>query len=780
MSNYTERILSLEAKLNNLYHQQKQFQAQIKLLEIELASLKNETLNQQDKSVTLQTNTSIPVEPVTQPVSKPEPIAIKTVEQPLKQPIKSPLSEAFIGGNLMSKIGIVITVIGVAIGANYAIDHNLITPITRIILGYAFGVTLLLIGIKLKKYYHTYSAVLVSGALAILYFLTYQAYDNLKLLPQVFAFVMMLALTVFAVISAISYNRQIIAHFGLVGGYAIPLLLSTGSGQAIILFIYITIINIGILAIAIKKYWKNLYYSSFLITWLIFIIWIIDNNNYNNHPALANIFATLFFVIFYIQSIAYKLLQKEMFKKADILSVITNAFTYYAIGYFILKNETWSNYNLTGAFTLFNAIVHLCLGLILRRLQVADKNLMHLVSGLALTFVTITIPVQFDANWVTLLWIGEAAILFWIGRTKQTAFYEWIAYVIMLLAFISQALDWLSVYDNYVVGQPETKITPIFNIYFLSALLVGVGFGWINYMNNKLPNSAYISFNKDLQTIIDYGIPALFVLSIYFPVLLEISNYWNQLAKESTLLIINKEIGEESYIQNLDLKQFKQAWNLIYTMIFSTTLGLINLRFVKNKQLGKVYVYLSSFIIIIFLLTGLYALSELRVSYLNPVYENYPTSWFHIFIRYISLLSLVGLVFTLYKHIHTYFKEESYLTYFDIFVYTTILWVSTSELIHWMDMLASTQKYKLAVTILFAVYALILISIGLWQRKAALRIYGIALFAATLIKLFLYDLSGTESIEKTITFIIVGILLLVISFLYNKYKSIFTDKTDTE
>jgi hypothetical protein len=77
--------------------------------------------------------------------------------------------EKFIGENLISKIGIVITVIGVVIGAKYSIEHQLISPLARIVLGYLLGAGLMGIGLHLKKDYKNYSAVLVSGAIAILY-----------------------------------------------------------------------------------------------------------------------------------------------------------------------------------------------------------------------------------------------------------------------------------------------------------------------------------------------------------------------------------------------------------------------------------------------------------------------------------------------------------------------------------------------------------------------------------------------------------------------------------
>ena len=47
---------------------------------------------------------------------------------------------------------------------------------------------------------------------------------------------------------------------------------------------------------------------------------------------------------------------------------------------------------------------------------------------------------------------------------------------------------------------------------------------------------------------------------------------------------------------------------------------------------------------------------------------------------------------------------------------------------------------------------------------------AIALFAITLIKLAIYDISHLNTIAKTIVFVTLGVLLLIISFLYNKYK----------
>ena len=180
-----------------------------------------------------------------------------------KEYVRSNL-EKFIGENLISKIGILVLIIGVAIGAKYAIDRNLISPLMRIVLGYVVGFVLLGFAIKLKPKYLNFSAVLLSGAMAIMYFITYFAYSIYALFAQSAAFALMSIFTIFTVAAAINYNRQVIAHIGLVGAYAIPFLLSDDSGKYAFLFTYIAIINIGILAISVKKYWKPLFYSSFI------------------------------------------------------------------------------------------------------------------------------------------------------------------------------------------------------------------------------------------------------------------------------------------------------------------------------------------------------------------------------------------------------------------------------------------------------------------------------------------------------------------------------------
>ena len=790
MPNDSNEINQLLAKLESLLRRQDDFLKEINRLRLEINLLKNarqeqaivQEENRQDKPLIAP-----PIEIKKQPeatVVNPYPQQarqapiVQTAEPVIELPkIKSGL-EKFIGENLINKIGIAITVIGVAIGAKYSIDNNLISPLTRIILGYLAGLGLLGFGIKLKSKYENYSAVLVSGAIAILYFITFTAYGLYNLIPQAVAFVLMVVFTVFTVIAAIQYNRQVIAHIGLVGAYAVPFLLNDGSGKVVILLSYMSIINIGILAISFKKYWKPLYYSSFTLTWLIYISWYLSKYKAGEHFGLALVFLSIFFAIFYLAFLAYKLLQKEKFDKDDILLLVVNSFIFYGIGYALLDTNTTGK-QLLGLFTLVNAIIHFIVSVIIYRQKLADKNPFYLISGLVLVFITITIPVQLDGNWVTLLWAAEAALLFWIGRTRKVSFYEKLSYALMILALISIAHDWLTLYDVYDPEKPATRIRPLLNVNFLSSVLFITAFAFILLLNQNKKYTPPIEQQKGLYRDISFLIPAILLITTYTAFSIEIATYWNQLYTDSA--ITKKSVAQASpdYFWNEDLTYFKTIWIINYSLLFAAVLSFVNTRKIRNQLLGGISLGLLILVIAVFLTEGLYSISKLRESYLQQsLAQYYPRGRFNIIIRYVSLAFFATAFISLYQYIRQGFIQKDIRIIFDFLLHISVLWIASSELINWMDIGRSTQTDKLGLSILWGIYSLVLIALGIWKKKKHLRLGAIVLFGVTLLKLFFYDIAELNTIAKTIVFVSLGVLLLIISFLYNKYKHLIADETD--
>jgi len=785
MDNNEDKINQLIEKLHALLRRQDEFSREIYNLRLEIYALKHAEEERKNSVQTTQdalvpeaveeiTTEKPTVEAENRPQQRQE--RPRQVTQPARKPSKSDL-EKFIGENLINKIGIAITVIGVSIGAKYSIENDLISPLTRIILGYLAGIGLLGFGMKLKKKYENYSAVLVSGAMAIMYFITYSACSFYGLFPQIVAFALMLMFTVFTVVAALNYNRQVIANIGLVGAYAVPFLLSDGSGQVAVLFSYMAIINVGILIIAFKKYWKLLYYLSFGLSWVIYFAWYASQYQADEHFGIALTFLSLFFGIFYLTFLAYKLIEKEKFAAGDIVLMLANSSIFYGIGFAILDDHKIGE-QLLGVFTLCNAVVHFAVSTVIYRQKLADRNLFFFVVGLVLVFITIAIPVQLDGNWVTLLWAGEAALLFWIGRTKKVPVYEKLAYPLMLLALVSIAQDWTIAYDRYSPKDPETRITPLFNIHFLSSMLFVAAFGFINRLNVDKSYSPVFAPEKEISKIISFAIPAIFLIGLYFAFRMEIESYWEQLFKDSAISVNHEEQSYESSFWNYDLRKFKIIWIINYSLLFVSTLAFVNFKKLKSQQLGFINLGLLVLALGAFLTQGLYVLSELRESYIEQsLAEYYQRGVFNIGIRYVSLAFVSLALVACYRYLRQEFMERDLSLAFDILLHTTVLWIASSELIHWLDIAESTQSYKLGLSILWGLYALFLVVLGIWKNKKHLRIGAIALFAVTLIKLFVYDISHLTTIAKTIVFVSLGVLLLIISFLYNKYKHLISDET---
>ena len=789
MTDHQDKINQLLAKLEILLKKQDDFSREINNLRVEVERLKNTNAEQ-----TADRKEAVQDEAVSNPglekrsekeaayqnygqEEKPKPEPPKQANSPVKKPskVKSDL-EKFIGENLINKIGIAITVIGVGIGAKYSIENDLISPLTRIILGYLAGLALLGFGIKLKKNYENYSAVLVSGAMATMYFITYSAYSFYDLLPQVMAFALMAAFTAFTVVAAINYNRQVIAHIGLVGAYAVPFLLSEGSGKVATLFTYIAIINIGILVISFRKYWKSLYYSSFGLTWLIYFIWYASEYLSDEHFGLALSFLCVFFGIFYTTFLAYKLLRKEKFEASDIILLLANSFIFYGIGYAIL-NDHDTGEQLLGLFTLCNAILHFIVSAIIFRQKSVDRNLFFLVSGLVLVFITIAIPVQLDGNWVTLLWAGEAALLFWLGRSKYLPVYEKLSYPLMFLAFFSIVQDWMTVYGAYYPGDVETRIRPLLNIHFATSVLFIAAFAFINILNRNKNYSSAFKSQKGISKLISISIPAILLIAIYYAFRLEIANYWNQLYVDSALKISVEGQEYFNHYWNHDLTRFKTIWIINYSLLFVSLLAFVNFRKIKSQQLGLLNLGLITIALVAFLTLGLYVLSELRESYLEQTLSDYyQRGLFNIGIRYLSFVFVALTLVAGYRYLRQEFVQKDFRTAFDILLHITVLWIASSELINWMELADLAQSYKLGLSILWGIYSLFLIALGIWKRKKHLRVGAIILFGLTLVKLFIYDISHLNTIAKTIVFVSLGVLLLIISFLYNKYKHLISDE----
>ncbi|MER3470045.1 MAG: hypothetical protein C4330_01610 [Chitinophagaceae bacterium] len=87
------------------------------------------------------------------------------------------------------------------------------------------------------------------------------------------------------------------------------------------------------------------------------------------------------------------------------------------------------------------------------------------------------------------------------------------------------------------------------------------------------------------------------------------------------------------------------------------------------------------------------------------------------------------------------------------------------------------QWSGVTVTLLWLLTAMIIFAFGVMQKSVATHMAAIVLMGITLLKLVLLDSLTFSSIQKVIAYISLGVLLLVVSFFYQKFKEkLFNDQ----
>lgn len=749
-----EKIELLSRRIADMAEQQSNMSRELVELIKELDKLKREAAIVVDKVVT---KPLVPVE-----------IAPSTPPPPPRPPVqkKSSSFEEIIGKNIASKVGILVTIVGIFIGARYAIEHNLVSPAVRIVSGYFWGAVLVGLAVYFKKKYEAYSAVLMGGGLAVLYFITYTAYGYYQLMPQVLAFTLMLIFTTAAVYGALVYNRVIIAHIGLVGAYAIPFLLSDNSGRYVILFSYISIINAGILVISFRKYWKSLFYSAFVLTWIIYGSWHAFSYN-DEHFVPAFVFRNIFFSLFYVTFLGYKLVKKEKYGIESVFVILSNAFIFYGLGYnAVVLTDSGDTY--TGLFTVINAAIHFGVSQLIRP-RLVDKALYYLIFGLSLVFITIAVPVQFDGNWVTLLWIAEALLLFLVGRMQRSAPYEKGSSLLLVLTFISLIEDWIS--HSEIFEERGNTISPFVNITFVTGILVILAMGAMLYFmrNKKYPSAT--EEGSMFRNYYGHVVAVFFLLTAYVVFFIEIQGYF---------LRMNIPDPEKSFtLHYSEAGVFRYVITLLYSMTFAALVVFVNRRWVRSTDMNGASIAGIGLLVIIFLVGGLQGLNELSSVYfkITSTTGSQFGTW-DLSLRYIVFCMMGFLLFMGLEISKSYGERGAMHRTWELIIHGVVLSVLSAEFLMWNASSGNDQQYKLGLTILWGIYALMLIVWGIYKKQKHLRLAAIALFVITLVKLFMYDLAESGTITKTVSFISLGAILLLVSYLYHRYKEVLFGKDD--
>lgn len=366
--------------------------------------------------------TSVAVTPA--PIRPPTPVAATLGASKPAQSTSQPIGldiEQLIAGRWLNRIGIVALLLAVSFFLKYAFDNDWIGPRGQVALGLLSGAAVLIYSQWLLRRGHDDFANRIAGlGGGVLYLSLFAGANYYHLFPPSLAFGGMAIVTATLVVIAVRRDSQAMALVALLGGLLTPVLLSTGRDAPVELFTYLALLNAGVLLVAHTRQWSKVEWLAFAGTMLYFWGWW-NGYYHEDRQNLTLEFASVFFLEFALLPVL-QARRAGTLEAAQTMLVALNALGYLAALHRLLYAEhRWS----LSCMLLLLAALHL---VVARRVPTSEGSsslVRMLFGGLALTFVTLVIPVQLDGKWMTMAWAIEGAILIWVGVRAQVSHLRW-------------------------------------------------------------------------------------------------------------------------------------------------------------------------------------------------------------------------------------------------------------------------------------------------------------------------------------------------------------------
>lgn len=379
--------------------------------------------------------------------------------------------ESYIGRWILGIIGIVAIIFGVSFFFKYAFENNLIGPAGRVALGVLGGLTFIVLGELLRSRYEKYSYILSGGGLGLFYLSIYGAFHFYHIINSTTAFGFMGVVTAFGVILSLWTGAIELAALALSGGFLTPYLLSTGVPNDLGFFAYLLVLNLGILSVAFFKKWHALTLLGFTGTVLNFASWY--SAYYETEKIFFAVFTlAIFYAIYALAGVVANIATGKESDQGDLFILSINPAWFFGWCYYLLQPKY--EYSLgflaagLGAFYIFFSYLALTL-------RSEDKKLTLFLSGIAVIFLTIAIPLQLKQNAITIAWAAEAAVLFFLGFYLKNQVMRMLAAGVFMIALVR-----LFAWDS---GAGDlSKFLPVFNKRFFTYFMVTLASSIMTYL----------------------------------------------------------------------------------------------------------------------------------------------------------------------------------------------------------------------------------------------------------------------------------------------------------
>jgi uncharacterized membrane protein len=667
--------------------------------------------------------------------------------------------ESVIGGSVFAWVGIIAGVIAVGFFLKEAFERDWIGPGMRVSLGALGGLALLGLGERLRaRGMRPYAFVLSGGGVLILYLSIYASYNFYQLLGQPVAFLLMTLVTALAVLLAVRLDALAIAILGLVGGFLTPVLISTGQDNEVALFTYVALLDAGVLAVAYFKRWRSLDFLSFTCTVLMSLGWAAT---FYGREKLGTtlVFFSVFFVLYALLAVFHNVLPRRRSRWFDLALLAWNATLYFGFSYLMLVDAGYVRAAPAAHALALSAFFTALFYLAWSRCR-EDRLLTYGYVGAAVTCFTAAVAIQLELYWVTTVWAVEGLALTWVGLRSG----ERSARRSALVVFMAAVLHWLTFDMQASAFAAGTEFVPLLNprarscavlvaTLLLSAWLYRRARGAAESAEGGVEASGLAEEERE-------SVAATLSLAA------------NGLAIALLSLDLSDYFGwRKSNVDGLGAERAENARQFSLTALWSVYgAGLIAFGVRRNSRALRYAGF------------ALLVATTLKVLALDlPFYD----SVWHVpifnqtFMAFALLVAAYAFAIRLYVRKPTLGDERSAVPVLVVIANVLMLVALSAEAAGYFDSGAAggtdaarvrdlELAKQLSLSVIWILYGAGLLLVGSMRRVRLLRLMGLGLLSLTALKVFFWDLSSLDRVYRIVSFIVLGAILLAVSYLYQR------------
>ncbi len=749
-------FIVLYARIDTLKRQLDKFDRLVKSLQDDVLRLQQKLKTEQAVDTSpIQTAeepiTAKPVQPLSeikppvQPVTPTAPIPPKPIVSKVEPKSSRSRSEweQIIGGKLLNRIGALALIIGVGFFLKYAFDKNWISETFRVLIGAFSGIGLLAAALHFeKKDFKVFAQGLIGAGVAILYLSVYASFNFYHLVPQIPAFVLMSIVTAATFLLAIRSNSFAIALLGWAGGFLTPIMLSTGTANEVGLFTYIALLNLGLLAIVtMNQRWILLEALSLIATWLMFFAWA-DTYYQDSAFGVTIFFVLLFWALFFSSDIIHALRDSSFQPEARQILSALNTLIVYPVLYDLIEGHdpAWS-----AAATVLFALVHLAVLLVLLRRKGQWSGSVVRYSLTTIALIGIAIAIQFEDFIIPTAWGIQATFLMWFGM-RLSKKHIWVSggllFLLSVLILIGTpgAFEWgnPAAFDLFSSSRTAAYVSLAAGIWLIAFIAGTDG----ELLPKRLASALHYCWCVLVAIFVAVECKDLFLhraavdpansIVYHFTGVLTLAILWMMFSI--------------AYVRTATVRDIRPMLysGFVLALVAAFTAVVRGLEFapiqsfspVMNYRLGAMLVIVGGFAWHSFLFKRAGKHERMRASIVIALVA-------------VSLLALTA-------ETRDYFEKE--------------LW-ALAQSGQFNDEYNRLENLKqLSLSSVWLLFSIALVSWGILKRSRMLRIVAFVLFGISILKIFLYDLSTLETLYRIFSFIGLGVILLAVSYLFQRYK----------